>query len=354
MFYLTIYAVTALLAFNLRHTPQNGRAWYPVLLAFFLLFAAFRFEVGCDWTGYLNQFFYGAFQADPTSPVREPLWWIYLRAVSRSGLSYPWLNVLPTAIFFVGVHMLARRQPDRFALLVLLWPILIINIAMSGIRQAAAIGLICIAFNAFVERRVVWFVVWVLLASLIHSSSMIFLLLVPLVNGTYSRGRLVLAALLAIPGAILMINSPAGEVGIDRYVGTDTDAAGAAFRVALLALTGVAFFAVLRRPWLDSKAADFKLASIGSFGMIATAAVLPLSTIIADRLGYYFVPIQAIIFARIPFLPLRRSSSFYLFIAYAALGVTLAVWVLFSNHYARCYVPYKTWLFGMPESRLGL
>lgn len=356
MLYLGIFLVAALVAYSARRSPGAAKALYPLLLGLLFLFAAFRFEVGCDWTGYLNQFHYDqAFdQLDTISRARDPLWWWYVRLLRNTGVPYPWLNLVPTAIFFAGVHVLARRQPNRFAFLTLLWPILIINVAMSGVRQAAAIGILCVAFNAFVERKAIRFAALVLLASTIHSSAMVFILLVPLVNGGYSGGRIALAALLAVPGAALMINSAAGEVALSRYVDAGTDAAGAAFRVGLLALSGIAFFVLLRRPWLKTGAGDYRLVSIGSLGMIALAALLPLSTVIADRLGFYFVPIQAVIFARIPFLPLGRFKSFYALTTYVALGVTLTVWVLFSAHYAQCYTPYRTWLLGMPESRYGI
>ncbi|HEX7710258.1 MAG TPA: EpsG family protein [Sphingomonadaceae bacterium] len=352
--YLPIYLLAALAAFAFRRSPRTGKTLYPVLLVFFFIVTAFRFEVGCDWVGYLVQYKYDiAFEAQD-APTRDPLWWWYLRTFRTLGLPYPWLNIVPTIVFFAGAHALARRQPDRFAFLVLLWPVLIINIAMSGLRQAAAIGIVCFAFNAFVERRVVVFTLLVLLASTIHSSAIGFLLLVPLVTGNYSRSRLALAALLALPGAALIVSSSAGEIAVNRYVSTGTDATGAAFRVALLAMSGVAFFALLRRPWLATHAADYKLMSIGSLGMIGLVALLPLSTVIADRLGYYLVPVQAIMLARIPVLPLIRFRTFYVLGAYAALGMTLAVWVLFSDHFQQCYVPYRIWLFGMPQTRYGI
>src|SRR5690606_33350622 len=112
-------------------------------------------------------------------------------------------------------------------------------------------------------------------------------------------------ALLAVPGILIMLSSAAAEVAIIRYIDSDRDAAGAIFRVGLLLVTGAVFFALLRKHWQKTEMADYSLVSIGSLGMIALAALLPVSTVIADRLGYYFVPIQAVILARIPFLDIR-------------------------------------------------
>ena len=120
------------------------------------------------------------------------------------GLPYPVANIASSAVFFLGVHVLARRQPDPLGFLVLMFPILIINMPMSAIRQGAAIGLLCIAFVAFSDRRPLWFAFWVVLAAGFHISVLIFMLLLPVATGRYTRNRLLLAAFLAIPGAFAL------------------------------------------------------------------------------------------------------------------------------------------------------
>ena len=46
--------------------------------------------------------------------------------------------------------------------------------------------------------------------------------------------------------------------------------------------------------------------------MSLVAPVLLLSTVVADRFGYYLVPIQCMIFARLPYLMLGRSKIIYI------------------------------------------
>ena len=43
-------------------------------------------------------------------------------------------------------------------ILAVAFPILVINMPMSTIRQAAAIGIMCFAYNAFNDRRSILFV----------------------------------------------------------------------------------------------------------------------------------------------------------------------------------------------------
>lgn len=346
MIYLASYAGMALLR------VANARVLYSALLLALFLFSAFRFEVGCDWTGYINQFAtFNALSLPDAFEQREPLWTSLFVIQNWLGLPYPWINVASSAIFFCGIDRLARRQPDPLAFLILLFPVLILNMPMSGIRQASAIGMMCIAFVAFIDRKLMRFIVLTIVAAGLHSSAIVFLLLAPLVRGSYSKTRLALTGVLALPGALALLSTGAAETATSRYVATSIDAAGAAFRVGLLALSAVFFFAQLRRKWAENFPGDVKLVVIGSLAMLALAALLPISSVISDRLGYYFIPIQTMILARLPFLPFHGNRQLISALPYLGLFVVLAVWVYSSSLFAQCYLPYQTWLFGFPAAR---
>jgi hypothetical protein len=338
--------------FLLRVMARTDRAhvlYWLILLGLFL-FSAFRFRVGCDWSGYYYNYLGSAYldYADAFS-FREPLWWLIQVAFHRAGLSYPWVNVLTSAIFFAGIHALARRQPDRLGFLVLLFPILIINMPMSGIRQGAAIGLLCLSMLALIDQRPLRFVAWILLASTIHASAMAFLLLTPLATGKYTRARIALTSVLAGPGLLLMSQSDEVQLAVARYVDTDIEAFGAIFRVGILTLSGFYFLVMLRGAWTRQFPRDLGLASIGSWMMTVLILILPFSSVIADRFGYYLIPIQAMIFARIPYLRLGPSRKLQAALPYLGLLVVFAYWSINSYNFQKCYVPYQTWLFGYPE-----
>ena len=232
--------------------------------------------------------------------------------------------------------------------LVLLFPILIINMPMSTIRQGAAIGLVCIAFAAFIDRRPIWFALWVVLAAGWHSSAFIFLLLLPVATGRYTKSRLAMAAILAIPGTLLLASGETAEIASSRYIGGGKEAFGAVFRLGLLGLSTLYFFLFVREKWMRTFPQDFSLASIGAISMGLTFLLLPISSVIGDRLGYYFIPIQTIIFARIQYLPFRFNHSLHSALPYAGLLLFFFVWTQYSEHFQQCFIPYKSWLFGFP------
>lgn len=327
---------------------------YVILLAFLFAFVAFRFEVGCDWRGYLYQFWAAETMSWKDALFeQEPLWWLIIKAQLQLGLSYPWLNVIAAAIFFLGLHTLAKKQPDPFGFLVLLFPILIINMPMSGIRQGAAIGVMCFAFAQFVEGRLVRYALAVLVAAGLHPSALVFLLLAPLIGGRYSRRRLVLAGLLAVPGLLLMRSSGPANEAISRYIDTNIVAFGAAARCGFVFFSAIYFFIFLKKAWKLTQPQDYALAHVGALAMLPTLALVALSTVIGDRFAYFLMPIQAMIFARIPFLRIHQNRAFLAVLPYLGLMLVFAVWASQSQLFSQCYVPYQSWLFGFPQSDMG-
>jgi hypothetical protein len=160
--------------------------------------------------------------------------------------------------------------------------------------------------------------------------------------------RLMLAAVLAIPGAFLLASGEAAQVATSRYVGTGIDAAGAAFRIGILGLSALYFFLFVRKKWQRTWPQDYSLASIGAIGMALAFLLLPISTVIGDRFGYYLIPIQAMIFARLPFLPFRANAALHSALPYMGLLLVFIIWSLLSWHFQQCYIPYQSWFFGFP------
>jgi hypothetical protein len=349
MIYIGIANFLFVLRYALSGLPSLRRRIYYLILLVLFVFSAFRFQVGCDWSGYYYQYLDAEDIYDNIFGSNEPFWGWIIRFIRQNDLVYPVINVISSAIFFFGVHFFARKQPDPFSFLVLLFPILIINMPMSGIRQGAAIGLICIAFAAFIDRKPAWFAFWVALAAGFHASAAVFLLLVPLATGRYNTNRLLIAALLALPGAYFLASGESAEMAVDRYIGTGIDAFGAIYRVGIIFLSGVYFFYFIRKKWMRKFPEDYSLASIGAIGMAIIVVLLPLSSVIADRFAYYLIPIQAMIFARLPFLPFKANKNLHVALPYVVLLLVFIVWTQTSSNFERCYMPYDSWILGMPE-----
>lgn len=353
--YVLIFNFLIFLRFAFQGRPKARVQLYPLVLLGLFVFSAFRHEVGCDWLSYYNSawLFAERLSFNGIFLSSEPAWMAVIEGVQALGLPYPWINVASSFIFFLGIHVLARRQPDPLGFLIILFPILIMIMPMSGIRQATSIGIICIAYAAFIDKRLLRFSILVLIATLFHNAAIIFLLLTPLVHGDYSKKRLLWAAILAIPGVLIIFSMEATSLAIMRYVEKDVDAEGAVFRIGLMLATSLFYFIFLQKRWRYAFLVDHKLVTIGSLIMCGLMVIVFFASIIGDRIGYYLIPVQAIILARIPYLLTYKGGAIYGIIPYLILSLVFFAWTLLSGHFDLCYTPYQTWLFNSPELKDG-
>ena len=327
-------------------TQANRRA-YIALLVFLCVFVGFRYETGTDWPAYREMFnSHEQYSYAEVITKADPGFGILCKALNSAGYTYHAMNLCASSIFFAGLHVLARRQNDPLGFLVLTFPILIINMPMAGIRQAMGIGMMCVAFCAFNDRRIGMFVFMTVFASLFHSSARVFLLLAPLVTGQYSNRRLLLAGFLALPGLYALSVSSAAEVLIARYVKeTAPQASGAIYRTLLLFFTGVWFVFYGRKPWNRTFPYDYKLVLLGSLLILTLLPMIMVSTVVADRFGYYLIPIQTMIFARLPFLMKKSAHSQLMSLTpYIGLFIFFATWTHLSWIFDVAYNPYQSWL----------
>lgn len=314
--------------------------YYCLMLALFL-FVGFRYQVGCDWGGYLVH--YRLIDNDWRTVLTgvEPGYWGTLKLIQVLGLPYVALNLVMALIFFGGFHILASRQFRPIGFLMFAFPILVLNMPMAAIRQGAAIGLLCAALAMLIENRKLFFVVLTIVAAQFHGSAYIFLaftfLDVVLRDWRYAVPALV-ASLIA---ASLFFNSEVYIRAADRYIESSLAASGAIYRTSILALTGGAFLLLFRKQWATTMPQTYQLALAGSAMMVALPSLLFLSSVIADRLGYYLIPIQLLILIHAHlFFQGKNRIAIYLAI-FVGLGVVLVAWSQFSPHYQACYSDYQ-------------
>ncbi len=316
--------------------------YYPVLVGLFL-FSAFRFEVGCDWPNYILNFREQHWASMGDALLQpNPSHWVLLELMDILGLDYYWLNIVTSAIFFAGIHAVARRSPEPLIILVLAFPVLIMNMPMSAVKQAAAIGICCFAFNAFIDRRLILFVVLLFIAATFHSSALVFLVMAPFVHAGYTPRNLALAGVMAIPLLFLVMSTEAAEIATTRYIESDRSAQGAIFRLSLLILTGLGFFLLLSRRWANLFPESQKFIGLTAGAMVALAGLMLVSSVVADRFGYYLIIPALMIYSALPHLYSRGQMNLVKLAPFVALLVVFIGWTQLSGHYAACYDPYTT------------
>lgn len=345
--YFALYSVLAVLGYLFRNSLQSRYIAIFAIL-FLVLFAGSRFEVGCDFSAYEGRFSYmyenmGWFDA---------LWageggfnWLNM-ALLKTGFSFYALLMVCAIIYFYGMYKFSKLATRPMAFIALCFPILILQLGMSGIRQALAVAFLMLAMVAFVDRRRNMVIAWILLAWLFHTSAILFLPIAWLVNHKVSTIRLIAVILLISPLVGLFLGERAATYN-DRYVEQiygESESSGAWFRYALAALP----FLLLewkRRTMAISFPKLFEMMRLYAFICFGLLPIGFFSSIALHRLTFYILPVSILTllcFSEVAFD--KRSERFAVALPFVIYGTYILTWFTLSKHAASCYVPYQSWL----------
>lgn len=342
MIYFTSYFLLLFATYIGTYGPQIQRCLYYFFIIFLFLMSGFRDEVGCDWKVYKVIFDYdSAVYAFRDGGSLEIGYYLTMIGIKKLNLGFQALNIITSGLFFLGLHAIARREKYPLLILALAFPILIINLPMSGIRQAAAFGILSFAFISFIDRKFFRFIFFTVLATSFHSSGILFLLLTPMYFFSFNLKNILISIILVSPFLIAFFLSSFGLIAQERYIQGATSSFGAYFRVSIIFLVAVYFLFNMRKKWKKLYPKDYEFVLMGSIGIVLTALIiLPISTVIADRLGFYLWFFVLIILGRAITIPSRLRE---LSVIGSILGLFFAFtfWTQNSPYFYKCYVPYN-------------
>ena len=154
-------------------TNRRAFANGPVVLVgvFLFLFMGFRFETGCDWGGYLHRWNYFEQETITWSGFfgGELGFSLFQSSIKGLGLDYFSFNAaISLALVFFYISF-ARAHHFHWLILALFFPVIMVQLGMSGVRQALAGGILLLSFNAYLEGKKSWVAIWVLIATQFHA-----------------------------------------------------------------------------------------------------------------------------------------------------------------------------------------
>ncbi len=351
LIYWTMFVTPLLASTSPFRLNRVGRRVLTLLAGLLLaLVIGAREEVGCDWGSYLEHFYATqgedlAYALTTTDPAYAFVNWLSALA----GLQIHTVNTVCAVIFVTGLFLFCRRQPAPLLAAVVAIPYLVVVVSMGYTRQATAVGLLMIAFNAFTDGRRWLFLLFVVAAASFHRSAIMFAPLVAFVTppGELRRWRPQRAFAMgagAVASSALLAVFIGGHIEQYSYAYVESEyrAAGDVYRIALNSAAGLIFL-IFRRRWRD-QFGDAKLYAVLALASVATIPLMAISSVGADRLSLYLIPLQIAAFSRLPLLlpgRLRLAAKAGVGGAYAAV---LFVWLQFADH-AYCWVPYDSALF---------
>jgi len=326
--------------------PTRYRTGLIVSAIFIIVMVGFRRDVGADWDNYLQIFRnirlhdLGYALGGNTEPAYGLLNWIAARA--GWGIWFP--NLVCAALFTWGLISFCRLQPNAFLAIAIAVPYFVIGVGMGYTRQSAALGLVMLALVEFTRRRQLRTFVLLAIAPAFHTSALI---MIPLFGIVVSRGGVLTAALVLLVGAVMFLQfSGRIQAKLDFYSVRNISGSGAIPRLAMNALPSLIYLAFRVR--FASNPAEMRLWTI--FALAAVASMLLLlvieSTVILDRMGLYFIPIQIFVLSRIPiaFGDRSRPSLFLLLLVLVYSLLIEIVWLNLGS-WGHAWLPYSNYLW---------
>lgn len=326
---------------DVRLRKPLGLLWLAAIVL--TAFIGLRYRTGVDWGNYqLTWIAAGSMSFESLVADRggDPAFYSLLWLLRNAGLEYWSLNLICAAVFVFGLVSFARRLPNPWLGVLIALPYLTIVIAMSGTRQATAIGFVFLGLLAFFQQRPRAFLAWSGLAALFHASAAI---VVPLAGLAFARNRFqsVLLVLAAAALAYFVLIARV-ELYATRYgQGADLQSAGTGYRLAMSALAAWAYLVfVAPNVGIDEHERTlWRNCAIAAFVAVPLLWVVP-STTALDRLLLYLYPFQIFALGFLPYSNTKASPGFVVVGILAYLGAVLFVFLNFAVN-AESYLPYR-------------
>ena len=343
--YWALFCAPALATLSPTRLDAKSRAILVAVVGITLtVVIGLRDHVGADWSGYSS-----LFDQDYLLPLnelifrREPGFGLFNWISARFGWDVYGVNFVSAAIFVSGLLAFCRRQPNFWLTLALATPVLIVQVAMGAMRESIAIGILLFGFNAFIDRRPIRYVLWVLLASCFHTSALLLLSLAPFSKWSLTNiSSIVFALVFFAAGAYFVSQVP--DYQIETYTALNPAATGALPRF-IFTFTATTIFLFLRVRWnhLYDDGRLFLVLSIGS--VILAPFVFPFPAAV-DRLAQYLLPLQIAVFARLPLFLKGRLKSLAPIMILLLYGGAYVAWLNFSWIAKLAWLPYRSLIWG--------
>lgn len=322
------------------YSPRWTAAWVAAV-AGLTLFIGYRQEVGGDWLNYFD-YLEGVEGLDLSAVLELPdpgyqlLNWLSLQL--GWGVFGP--NVITAFLFTVGLASFCINQPRPWLALAVAVPYLVIVVGMGYTRQAAALGCALLGLIALQKGSTTKFIVWVLVGATFHKTAVLLLPISALAN-TRNRYTTALWVVIVTAVAYVVLLKDSAENLYVNYIEAEYQSEGALIRLLMNALPAAVL--LMRRRTFQFGAAESRLWRLFAYISLLLLVVLFVTSASAavDRLALYMLPLQMVVFARLPTVLSRGRAQNQLTVAVIAYyALVQFVWLHFGAH-AIYWLPYK-------------
>ena len=345
--YLILYVVPAYFIFakNKEGSKISNGVWWAYSI-FLVLIIGLRKRIGCDWDNYKEIYESYENQSIQELSVFSLFGEIGFEVVNiisnKLSISIYGVNTICAIIFVGGLIKFCKSERNPWLAILISTPYLIIVVSMGYTRQSVAVGALMYAIVLIKERKLIGPIFAILIGALFHKS--VFLLQI-LNLGTRKFGIIIkiisIIVFIALVPAISYMEE-LSRLSVNYLGNEDLKSDGGFVRIILNVIASGIFFIYLKR-WKVAYGDQWVWGAMATLSLISLPLVISYSTAV-DRMAIYLIPLQVIVFSRLPELILfPRGRKIIILGIVTYYGLIQLVWLIWAN-YSLCWVPYDNLL----------
>ena len=325
----------------------RGSFEWSVVLALLIVLIGFRDQVGGDWFNYLRTFEYDRSESLWEALTAHDPGYHFLEWVSdQLGWGFYGVNFLAAIPFSSGLVVFCRHLPRPWLALAVAVPYLVIVLGMGYSRQGIALGFIMLGLVALGKQRIATFVACALLGATFHSSA---ILLLPMAALAASRRKVITVIWVGVvvASAYVVLLQDALDNLQFNYLAAQAQSQGALVRLLLNAVPAALLLIWHKRLLNGAQQQRFWIwFAVAALGLLGLYFVSPSSTAV-DRVALYILPLQLMVFSRVPesFGGRRGSNELTVGLIIVLYGAIQFVWLNYAVN-AYLWLPYRFYLLG--------
>ena len=342
LIYFMILAPALVLSWARPSLHQKLTLGLIVYFCILLIFMGLRDETGADWFGYVNIF--GIIKYGTEYKGKEFIFQ-YVNVLSDYlGYDVYGVTFICTAVFLVGIFSFALATPQPWLAIAMVLPYLGFIVGMSGIRQAAAIGICYTALARWEKLSLVVRLGSIGVAAGFHTSAVLMTPLLLFQTQRYFKLKILLSAIVMVAGIRASADDVIVADYVNRYYTLNVQSSGAFQHVVLSAFPSAIYLLLKRR--FESAGLARPIITIGAWISLAALPLVFLSSTGSDRFALYFSYVQMWVYPAIVSMYGKKNHavisaftttlSLMIFLIYFTFGVTV-----------KQFVPYKTIMFSL-------
>lgn len=332
---------------NYRFSPWiNSRNGLPtmwsVVAVLMVVVIGFRYEVGADWENYFSQY-----QIASNLSIREallladPAYQLISMASAKADTGIVGVNFIAAIVFVFGLTCFCHSCSRPWLALTISVPYLVIVVGMGYTRQSVAIGLMMLGITQLERGKIVSYLGVSAVGAAFHRSAV-----VPILAGLFAYGRRRLASRVLIALVLLLLFRYLVleylPYVVSTYIDNAYESQGAVIRLVMCAAPGAVFIVKYKQFGFTPQATKLWLwASVLSIGLLVLVLMVE-STTFLDRMALYLLPLQLVIFSRLPDVlgKTGRPNDAVVLAVISVYAAVLYIWLSYAEH-ARLWLPYR-------------